>query len=103
MCVKYHNVHKITYIQLKKKSSQLKNFTLTLWAAWATNISCEGAAHTGPRGVAHGLRGAASLLEVPLRRPMRSLGTNFETKTFKVRWFLGPSDQNEHYNTLSLS
>ena len=25
---------------MEKKSSQLKNFTLTPWAAWATNINC---------------------------------------------------------------
>ena len=47
----------------------------------------QGAAHTGPRGVAHGPRGAALLLEIPLRRPSRFLGTNFETKIFKLRWF----------------
>ena len=30
-------------------------------------------------------------------------GTNFKTKIFKFRWFLGPSDQNELYHTPLLS
>ena len=47
-----------------------------------------------PRGLC-----AAPPLQVPLRCPSRSLGTNFETKIFKFRWFLGPSDQNELYHT----
>ena len=38
-------------------------------------------------------RGAAPMK--PLRRPSRSLGTKFETKIFKFRWFLGPSDQKQ--------
>ena len=46
-----------------------------------------------------------SPLEVPWRHPSRSevrhssrsQGTSFETKIFKFRWFLGPSDQNELY------
>ena len=42
-------------------------------------------------------------LVVPLRRPSRSLGTNFETKIFEFRWFLGSSDQNELYHTPLLS
>ena len=39
----------------------------------------------------------------PLCHPLRSLGTNFETKIVKFRWFLGPSDQNELYHTPLLS
>ena len=31
------------------------------------------------------------------------MGTNFETKSFKFRWFLGHSDQNKLYHTLLLS
>ena len=37
-------------------------------------------------------------LETPslsLQVPGRSLGTNYETKIFKFRWFLGTSNQNE--------
>ena len=30
----------ITQCAIEKNSSQLKNFTLVPWAAWATNISC---------------------------------------------------------------
>ena len=33
-------------------------------------------------------------------RPLRSQGTNFETKIFKFRRFLGLSDQNELYHIL---
>ena len=47
VCVKLHNVCEITqcaqsytYSAIGKKSSQLKNFTLMPWAAWATNITC---------------------------------------------------------------
>lgn len=46
VCVKLHTVCEITQCaqnytySIGKKSSQLKNFTLTPWAAWATNISC---------------------------------------------------------------
>ena len=40
--VKLHGVCKITQCVCKigKNSSQLKNFTLTPWTAWAANISC---------------------------------------------------------------
>merc|ERR1712185_534164 len=38
-----------------------------------------------------------------VRRASKPLGTNFETKIFKFRWFLGPSDQNELYHTPLLS
>ena len=46
VCVKLHTVCEITQCaqnntySIGKKSSQLKNFTVTPWAAWATNISC---------------------------------------------------------------
>ena len=46
VCVKLHTVCEITQCaqnytySIGKNSSQLKNFTLTPWAAWATNISC---------------------------------------------------------------
>ena len=46
VCVKLHTVCEITQCaqsytySIGKKISQLKNFTLTPWAAWATNISC---------------------------------------------------------------
>ena len=33
----------------------------------------------------------------------KSLGSNLETKSFKFRWFLGPSDQNELYHTPLIS
>ena len=33
-------------------------------------------------------------------RSWKSQGTNFETKSFKFRWFLGLSDQNELYHIL---
>ena len=45
--VKLHTVCEITQCaqnytnSIGKNSSQLKNFTLTPWAAWATNISCD--------------------------------------------------------------
>ena len=51
VCVKLHTVCEITQCaqnytySIGKKSSQLKNFTLTPWAAWVTNISCEIEAH----------------------------------------------------------
>ena len=45
--------------------------------------------------------GCASKPQV--RRASKPLGTNFETKIFKFRWFLGPSDQNELYHTPLLS
>jgi len=38
-----------------------------------------------------------------VRRASKPLGTKFETKIFKFRWFLGPSDQNELYHTPLLS
>ena len=38
-----------------------------------------------------------------VRHASKPLGTNFETKIFKFRWFLGPSDQNELYHTPLLS
>ena len=38
-----------------------------------------------------------------VRRASKPLGTNFETKIFKFRWFLGPSDQNELYHTPLIS
>ena len=38
-----------------------------------------------------------------VRRASKRLGTNFETKIFKFRWFLGTSDQNELYHTPLLS
>ena len=38
-----------------------------------------------------------------VRRASEPLGTNFETKIVKFRWFLGPSDQNELYHTPLLS
>ena len=38
-----------------------------------------------------------------VRRTSKPLGTNFETKIVKFRWFLGPSDQNELYHTPLLS
>ena len=38
-----------------------------------------------------------------VRRASKPLGTNFETKIFKFRWFLGPSDQNELYHIPLLS
>ena len=38
-----------------------------------------------------------------VHRASKPLGTNFETKIFKFRWFLGPSDQNELYHTPLLS
>ena len=38
-----------------------------------------------------------------MRRPLRSLGTTFETKIFKFRWFISPSYQNELYHTTLLS
>ena len=60
MSVKLHSACKITQCVCKitqcaqnytysigKKSSQLKNFTLTPWAAWATNISCAIQSHHG--------------------------------------------------------
>ena len=46
VCVKLHTVCEITQCaqsytySIGEKNSQLKNFTLTPWAAWATNISC---------------------------------------------------------------
>ena len=45
VCVKLHTVCEITQCaqsytySIRKKSSPLKNFTLTQWAAWATNIN----------------------------------------------------------------
>ena len=36
-------------------------------------------------------------------RASKPLGTNFESKFFKFRWLLGPSDQNELYHTPLLS
>ena len=36
-------------------------------------------------------------------RASKPLGTNFESKIFKFRGFLGPSDQNELYHTPLLS
>ena len=48
VCVKLDTVCEITQCaqsytySIGKKISQLKNFILTLWAAWATNISCDG-------------------------------------------------------------
>ena len=38
-----------------------------------------------------------------VRRASKPLGTKFEAKIFKFRWFLGPSDQNEPYHTPLLS
>ena len=38
-----------------------------------------------------------------LRRASKPLGTKSETKIFKFRWFLGPSEQNELYHTPILS
>ena len=43
MCVKLHTVYKITHIQYGK--IPLKIFTLTLWLAWLTNMSCENMCH----------------------------------------------------------
>ena len=48
VCGKLHTVCEITQCaqnytySIGKNSSQLKNFTLTPWAAWATNMSCGG-------------------------------------------------------------
>ena len=38
-----------------------------------------------------------------VRRALKPLGANFETKIFKFCWFLDPSDQNELYHTPLLS
>ena len=35
-------------------------------------------------------------LKPQVRRASKPLGTNFETKIFKFRWFLGPSDQTSY-------
>ena len=46
VCVELHTVCEITQCaqsytySIGKKIYQLKNFTLTPWAVWATNISC---------------------------------------------------------------
>ena len=47
VCVKLHTVCEITQraqnytYSIGKNSFQLKNFTLTPWAPWATHISCD--------------------------------------------------------------
>ena len=47
VCVKLHTVCEITQCaqsytySIGKNSFQLKNFTLTPWAPWATHISCD--------------------------------------------------------------
>ena len=40
VCVKLHTVCEITQCAQNYTYSIGKNFTLTPWAAWATNISC---------------------------------------------------------------
>merc|ERR1712117_409812 len=60
-----------------------------------------GAAPRNP--MAPRLETPAPRLETPWRRASKPLGTKFETKIFKFRWFLGPSDQNELYHTPLLS
>ena len=64
-----------------------------------------------PNPIALCLETPAPPLETPwrcaskpqVRRASKPLGTKFETKIFKFRWFLGPSDQNELYHTPLLS
>ena len=63
--------------------------TTETWKFWSQNLS-PGVLRRGAPGVSrHSTRCAAS----------KPLGTKFETKIFKFRWFLGPSDQNELYHT----
>ena len=89
--------------------------TTETWKFWSQNLS-PGVLRRGAPGVsrrgAMGFRGAAPMIKhfsdlsfcaVPrgpiwlpskpqVRRASKPLRTNFETKIFKFRWFLGPSD-----------
>ena len=85
------------------------------WDLEGRRMDFEGGA-MGPWWAAHGPRGALPWdlvgrhtdLEGQDQGPRCSTprgpkGTKFETKMFKVRWFLVPSDQNELYHTPLLS
>ena len=77
--------------------------------AWTSRVEPWDHAAHGPRGaLPWDLVGRRTDLEGQGQRlrcsnPRGPKGTNFETKMFKVRWFLGPSDQNEVYHTSLLS